>query len=143
VAGTTPSRPRYGVRINGLDALALTKLDVLDALDEISICTAYRCKGRTLTEFPSDVSQLAACEPVYETMPGWATPTKACTRLRAAGAARATSRASEEITGVEMAIVSTGRAGRHDRSRRHQSLQLDGSDSFRCDGHSTAMCGAA
>src|SRR3954471_8233191 len=66
---------RYGVRINGLDALALTKLDVLDALDEVSICTAYTCNGRTLTEFPSDVSQLAACRPVYETMPGWSSPT--------------------------------------------------------------------
>ena len=45
---------RYGVRINGLDALALTKLDVLDGLEHIDICTAYRCGGRTLTEFPSD-----------------------------------------------------------------------------------------
>src|SRR5207247_8181993 len=60
---------RYSVRINGLDALAVTKLDVLDGLDRIDICTAYRCAGRTLTEFPSDVAQLAACEPVYETMP--------------------------------------------------------------------------
>src|SRR5207247_1649515 len=71
---------RYGVRINGLDALALTKLDVLDGLDEIPICTAYRCGGRTLTDFPSDVSQLAACEPVYETMPGWSKPTKGLRR---------------------------------------------------------------
>src|SRR5437660_909204 len=59
---------RYGVRINGLDALALTKLDVLDGLERIDICTAYRCGGRTLTDFPSDVGQLAACEPVYETL---------------------------------------------------------------------------
>ena len=61
---------RYGVRINGLDVLALTKLDVLDGLDEIDICTAYRCGDRTLTEFPSDVGQLASCVPVYESMPG-------------------------------------------------------------------------
>ena len=54
---------RYGARINGLDALALTKLDVLDGLDRIDICTAYRCGSRTLTEFPSDIGQLAACEP--------------------------------------------------------------------------------
>src|SRR5216110_1159361 len=67
---------RYGVRINGLDALALTKLDVLDGLDEIPICTAYRSGGRTLTDFPSDVSQLAACEPVYESMPGWTSPAR-------------------------------------------------------------------
>src|SRR6476659_7525712 len=55
---------RYAVRINGLDGLALTKLDVLDGLERIDICTAYRCGDRTLTEFPSDVGQLARCEPV-------------------------------------------------------------------------------
>ena len=62
---------RYAVRVNGLDALALTKLDVLDGMDELQICTAYRCGGATLTEFPGDIAQLAACEPVYESMPGW------------------------------------------------------------------------
>ena len=50
---------RYAARINGLDGLALTKLDVLDGLERIDICTSYRCGGRTLTEFPSDVRQLA------------------------------------------------------------------------------------
>src|SRR6185295_9545113 len=63
------------------DALALTKLDVLDSLDRIDICTAYRSGGQTLTEFPSDVSGLAACEPVYESMPGWSSPTKGVTRV--------------------------------------------------------------
>src|SRR5712692_6648775 len=62
---------RYSVRVNGLDALALTKLDVLDGLREIPICSAYRCDGRVLTEFPSDLMQLARCEAVYETMEGW------------------------------------------------------------------------
>src|SRR5437870_3003402 len=62
---------RYGVRINGLDALALTKLDVLDGLETIDICTAYKCGSRTLNDFPSDLAQLAACTPVYESMPGW------------------------------------------------------------------------
>src|SRR6266852_5149298 len=67
---------RYGVRINGLDALALTKLDVLDGLDRIEICTAYRFGSRTITEFPSDSAELAACEPRYESWPGWSTPTR-------------------------------------------------------------------
>ena len=49
---------RYAVRINGLDALALTKLDVLDGMTELQICTAYRCERRTLTEFPGDIAQL-------------------------------------------------------------------------------------
>src|SRR5438445_2833782 len=63
---------RYSVRINGLDALALTKLDVLDGLDRIEICTAYRCGSRMLTDFPSDLGPLSACEPVYESIAGWA-----------------------------------------------------------------------
>ncbi len=73
---------RYGVRINGLDALALTKLDVLDGLERIEICTSYRCGSRTLTEFPSDIGQLATCEPVYESMPGWSAPTQGHPPLR-------------------------------------------------------------
>src|SRR5204863_8382538 len=80
---------RYGVRINGLDALALTKLDVLDGLETIQICTSYRCGSKTLTEFPSDLAQLAMCEPVYESMPGWTEPTKSVRTLSALpGAAR-------------------------------------------------------
>jgi len=100
---------RYGVRINGIDALALTKLDVLDGLDEIEICTAYRCGSRTLTDFPSDLSQLAACEPLYETMPGWTTPTRGVTRFRELPeAARRYIAKLEDASGVPAAIVSTG-----------------------------------
>ena len=75
---------RYAARINGLDGLALTKLDVLDGLERIDICTSYRCGDRTLTEFPSDVRQLALCEPVYESMPGWTAPTAGVADLRPA-----------------------------------------------------------
>ena len=100
---------RYGVRINGLDALALTKLDVLDGLDRIEICTAYRCGGRVLTEFPSDITQLAACEPVYETLPGWSTPTRGLRHFDALpDAARRYVARLEEVSGVPAAIISTG-----------------------------------
>jgi adenylosuccinate synthase len=100
---------RYGVRINGLDALALTKLDVLDGLERLEICTAYRCGSRTLTEFPSDVGQLAACEPIYESLPGWSTPTKGIRRFADLpdGARRYIARL-EDVSGVRTAIVSTG-----------------------------------
>jgi adenylosuccinate synthase len=100
---------RYGVRINGLDALALTKLDVLDNLERLEICTAYRCGSRTLTEFPADIAQLAACEPVYESMPGWTEPTKSVRNFAdlPANARRYIARL-EEISGVPAAIVSTG-----------------------------------
>ena len=80
---------RYGVRINGLDALALTKLDVLDGLERIEICTAYRCGGRTLTEFPSDIAQLAACEPVYEIDARLVHADARCSPLRRAAGERA------------------------------------------------------
>jgi adenylosuccinate synthase len=100
---------RYGVRINGLDALALTKLDVLDGLEQIQICTAYRCGSRTLTEFPSDLGQLAACEPVYESWPGWDAPTKGIRRYEdLPEAARRYIARLEEVTGVPAALVSTG-----------------------------------
>jgi len=100
---------RYGVRINGLDALAVTKLDVLDGLDRVDICTAYTCGSRTLTEFPSDMAQLASCKPVYESLPGWSAPTKG---IRAwdqlPDAARRYVGRLEEVSGVQAAIVSTG-----------------------------------
>jgi adenylosuccinate synthase len=102
---------RYAVRVNGLDALALTKLDVLDGLPELQVCTAYRCRGNTLTEMPGDVAQLAECEPVYETLPGWRAPTAGAQRFDdlPAEARRYVARL-EEITGVPAAIVSTGSA---------------------------------
>src|ERR1043165_8707934 len=62
---------RYAVRINGLDALALTKLDVLDGIEALQICTGYRCGGEVLSEMPADTAQLATCEPIYETLSGW------------------------------------------------------------------------
>src|SRR3954469_21755457 len=100
---------RYGVRINGLDVLALTKLDVLDGLEYIDICTAYACGTKRLTEFPSDIGQLAACEPVYEWMPGWSAPTQGV-RVFAAlpeNARRYIARL-EEISGLAAALISTG-----------------------------------
>ncbi len=113
---------RYAVRINGLDVVAVTKMDVLDGLDEIKICTAYRCGDRTLTEFPSDVGQLAACVPVYESIPGWSEPTKGVRRFEdlPENARRYLARL-EEVSGVPAALVSTG-SDRHDTILRHDVL---------------------
>ena len=100
---------RYACRINGLDGLALTKLDVLDGLERIDICTAYRLNGRTITDFPSDVRQLVECEPVYESMPGWSAPTAGVRAFeRLPDAARKYIARLEEVSGVRAAIVSTG-----------------------------------
>jgi adenylosuccinate synthase len=113
---------RYAVRVNGLDGLALTKLDVLDGLPELQVCTSYRCRGVTLTEMPGDVAQLAACEPVYETLPGWTAPTKGARRYQdlPADARRYVARL-EEVTGVPAAIISTGSA-REDTIIREDSV---------------------
>ena len=110
---------RYGARVNGLDALALTKLDVLDGLEEIKICTAYRCGDRILTEFPSDILQLAACVPVYETLPGWSEPTKGVRSFDdlPENAKRYIARL-EQVSGVSAALVSTG-------SERHDTILRD------------------
>jgi adenylosuccinate synthase len=82
---------------------------VLDGLEQIDICTAYRSGSRTLTELPSDVAQLAACEPVYESVPGWTTPTKGIRRYEdlPAAAKRYVERL-EAVSGVPAAIISTG-----------------------------------
>jgi adenylosuccinate synthase len=101
---------RCSVRINGLDALALTKLDVLDGLEEIRICTGYRTKrGDLITEFPADLRLLFDAQPVYETLPGWSTPTRGAIRFEQLPTeARGYVRRLEELTGVDCAIISTG-----------------------------------
>jgi adenylosuccinate synthase len=113
---------RYAARVNGLDALALTKLDVLDGMPELQICTAYRCAGATLTEFPGEIAQLAACEPVYESIAGWTEPTAGARRYAdlPAAAQRYIARL-EELTGVPAAVVSTGSA-REDTIIRDDSV---------------------
>jgi adenylosuccinate synthase len=86
--GATTGRPRrcgwldvpalrYAARINGLDRLVVTKLDVLDSFDEIRALVAYELDGLTLTEFPASAGSLARVRPVWKTFPGWKTPTTA------------------------------------------------------------------
>ncbi|MGB3614554.1 MAG: adenylosuccinate synthase [Elainellaceae cyanobacterium] len=72
---------RYAVRINGLDCLAITKLDVLDEMDEIQVCVAYDIDGETCRDLPSNARQFACCRPIYQTMPGWQQPTTHCRTL--------------------------------------------------------------
>ena len=62
---------RTSTRLNGLTALAITKLDVLGGLETIKICTGYKYQNELLNDFPTDLKVLAACEPVYESLPGW------------------------------------------------------------------------
>ncbi len=67
---------RFAASLNGMDSLALTKLDVLDSLKEIKICTSYRLRGKQIDTPPPVIEDLEMVEPVYETMPGWNCSTK-------------------------------------------------------------------
>ncbi len=118
--GATTGRPRrcgwfdavlarYSARVNGLTGLAVTKLDVLDTLAEISIATSYRTPDGVVEEFPADTWQLGGVEPVYETLPGWQESTQRARSLEdlPAGARRYLDRI-EELTGAPVRMVSVG-----------------------------------
>ncbi len=96
-------------QLNGVTGLCITKLDVLDGLDEIKICTGYTVHGAPLALLPSGADAVAECVPVYETMPGWKDSTVG---VRTFGALPANARAYleriEALTGVGIAMVSTG-----------------------------------
>ncbi|HZI20281.1 MAG TPA: adenylosuccinate synthase [Pyrinomonadaceae bacterium] len=100
---------RYAADINGFDSVALTKLDVLDALDELKVCTGYKLDGRTCDSLPAVSNDLRRVEPVYETLPGWQTSTEGVTDIgRLPRAARDYVEFLSEQVGVEIGLVSTG-----------------------------------
>jgi adenylosuccinate synthase len=100
---------RYAVRINGLDCLAITKLDVLDGLDEIKVCIAYDIDGERCEHFPSSARTFARCEPIYETLPGWKESTADCRKLEnLPQAALDYLKFLAELMKVPIAIVSLG-----------------------------------
>lgn len=100
---------RYAVMVNGLDALALTKLDVLDDLDELKICVAYKINGQVTEQVPYDADQMNAAEPVYETMPGWQSNTVGISKFDdlPERAKQYLARLSE-VSGAPFAFISTG-----------------------------------
>jgi adenylosuccinate synthase len=118
--GTTTGRPRrcgwfdavalrLAARANGLDALAITKLDVLDAFETLEVVVAYRDGDRLLDEFPADLEVLERCTPVLESHPGWQTPTGAArTWDDLPAAARAYLDRLAELVGVPVELVSVG-----------------------------------
>jgi len=100
---------RYAARVNGIGALALTKLDVLDGLEQIQVAVAYRIDGREVHDFPATLPNDSSVEPVYESWPGWTAPTKGATSYAALPpeAQRYIARL-EEVSGVPVGLVSTG-----------------------------------
>jgi adenylosuccinate synthase len=100
---------RYAAEINGFTSVALTKLDVLDTLDEIKVCIGYKLDGKACESFPAVSQDLRRIEPVYATLPGWQRSTLGMTRMTSlpAKALRYVDFLSEQI-GVEIGLVSTG-----------------------------------
>lgn len=118
--GTVTGRPRrcgwfdvplirYTAMINGIDSLAITKLDVFDQFDQIRVCAGYRLDGREIAEMPATHAALSRVEPVYETLPGWKCSTRNVRRFEDLPPnARRYLRYLEEMTGVEIGAVSVG-----------------------------------
>jgi adenylosuccinate synthase len=118
--GATTGRPRRcgwldavvlrrSVRTNSVTGLCVTKLDVLDGLEVVRVCTGYRCGGEVLDTVPSGAEAMAACEPVYEDHPGWSESTAGVTRLEDLPApARAYLDRMAELAEAPVDIVSTG-----------------------------------
>ncbi|HEY3542459.1 MAG TPA: adenylosuccinate synthase [Gaiellaceae bacterium] len=101
---------RYAVRVNGIDQLALTKLDVLSHFDELPVCVRYRTPDGTETrDFPAHQSDFHAAEPVYETLPGWSRPLDGCASADdLPDAARRYVDFVERELDVEVTLVGTG-----------------------------------
>jgi len=123
--GATTGRPRrcgwgdlvavnYAVRVNGLNGLALTKLDVLSGFDKIKICTAYEINGKRITDFPTNAMALSAVKPVYEELQGWKEDISACRAFEELpAAARSYVEYIEHGSGVPVVLIGVG-PGRRD-----------------------------
>jgi adenylosuccinate synthase len=120
--GTTTGRPRrcgwldvvilrYAARINGLDELALTKLDVLSGLQELKVATAYERAGERVDHFPAEfgVEWLAQWRPIYEELPGWEDDISGVRRRKnLPQAAQGYVARIEELTGIPVTFVGVG-----------------------------------
>ena len=118
--GATTGRPRrcgwldlvalkYAVRLNGMNELALTKMDVLDDFETIKVCTHYELDGETISHFPSDSQDVERLQPVYKSFPGWQTGTRNISSFSDLPEnAKSYIKFIEEYIGVDFTIVSTG-----------------------------------
>jgi len=110
---------RHAVRVNGFTSIALTKLDVLDTLDEIKICVGYKHKGKLYKEMPSDLEVLEQCTPQYISLPGWKQTTIGIKKYaQLPKKARAYVEKVCKLCGVKPSIISTG-------ARRDETIILE------------------
>jgi adenylosuccinate synthase len=129
--GATTGRPRRcgwfdaaalkrSIQINGVSGLCVTKLDVLDGMDELKVCVGYRIEGQFSDLLPAGAEDTARCEPVYEDLPGWSESTVGAQRLEALPRnARAYLDRIEAICGAAIDIISTGPDRAETIVRRH------------------------
>jgi len=122
--GTVSGRPRncgwfdavaarYATLVNGLTGAAITKLDVLDTQPTVKACVAYRLDGKTIDYFPSRITDVARCEPVYEEFPGWQTPLNDVRRFADLPLkARRYLRRLAELIGAPIVLVGVGQERR-------------------------------
>jgi adenylosuccinate synthase len=118
--GATTGRPRrcgwfdavvvnHSIRINGIQGITITKLDVLNDLDKIKVCVGYRLKGKVINHVPSNVETLNSAEPVYEELDGWKTEIKGARTLADLPLnAQRYLRRIEELIGTKIVMVSVG-----------------------------------
>jgi adenylosuccinate synthase len=118
--GTVSGRPRrcgwfdsvaarFSARVNGFTSLVITRLDILDVLPSLKICTAYKLDGKTIDYFPASIAALEKCEPVYEELPGWEKPTgKSRVFNDLPAKAQKYIRRLEEIIGCPVSLISVG-----------------------------------
>jgi adenylosuccinate synthase len=100
---------RRSNQLNSFSGLCITKLDVMDTLPTLKICTAYSLNGATISEMPTELALLAACQPVYEELPGWEQSTVGVEAFAGlpANAQKYLLRV-EELAGVPIDMISTG-----------------------------------
>lgn len=127
--GATTGRPRrcgwfdaviarHAVQVNGCDAIVVTKLDVLDEMPTIQLCTAYEIDGKRTEEFPSNIASLDRVTPIYESMPGWQSDTTQAERFEELPrAAHVYLHRLETLLGVKICLISIG-------SRREQAFKV-------------------
>ena len=110
-------------QVNGLSGLCITKLDVLDGLKELLLCTGYMLDDCHIDLLPMGADDIARCVPVYETMDGWSESTVGVTQYdKLPGNARRYLRRIEEVTGVPVAMISTSPDRDHTIMLQHPYL---------------------
>jgi adenylosuccinate synthase len=114
---------KRSIQINGVSGLCVTKLDVLDGMEEVCLGVGYRCEGVQSDILPFGAEMLEECEPVYESVPGWSESTVGITRFEALPqAAQAYLNRMEAICGVPIDLISTGADRDQTIVRRHPFL---------------------